>query len=161
MASYKEGNERLSQTGGGMDDIELSTYQQWVTKNVCKYYFELDSVLRERPNVRPWATNEKIMRPTHNIEKSADNMHIDYSILDDDLDSVANDHHNNKESQSCVIDEGSELVETITEIDDDDMSDGNLSDDTHSTSMNTTINSSSDEYPSSSTMSDHKKKNGK
>ena len=69
MASYKEGNERLSQTGGGMDGPELITYQEWVTKNVCKYYFELDDVLKNRPNVRPWFTNEKVMKPKDRLEK--------------------------------------------------------------------------------------------
>ena len=79
MASYKEGSERLSQTGGGMDGIELSTYQEWVTKNVCKYYFELDSVLRDRPNVRPWFTNEETSQDN---DKHVDNNTI--SIIDND-----------------------------------------------------------------------------
>ena len=159
MASYKEGNERMSQTGVGMDGIELSTYQQWVTNNVCKYYFELDSVLRDRPNVRPWATNEKIMRPNNNIQKTADNMHIDYSVLDDDIDSVPDDDHNNRDSQYCVIDEEREVVQTTRDNDEYDEYDGSLSEDTNNTSIDTTFNSSCDEYPSSSTMSGNKKKN--
>ena len=183
MASYKEGNERLSQTGGGMDGIELSTYQQWVTKNVCKYYFELDSVLRDRPNVTPWYTNEKVMTPRNNIEKTADNRHIDYTVLDDDDDSDLEslDQPNNEDSQYCIIDEEREVVETMRDDEEDDEYDGNgglqqhrlctnttspvtltpLSEDSNSTSMDTTNNSSSDEYPSSSTMGSTTKKKEK
>ena len=37
MASYKEANERLHQTGSGMDGIELSTFQEWITK-ICETF---------------------------------------------------------------------------------------------------------------------------
>ena len=58
MQSYKEANKRLNQTGNGMKGLELSTFQEWITKNVCKYYFVLDLVMKNRPNVKPWYTNE-------------------------------------------------------------------------------------------------------
>ena len=60
MALYKEGNECINNTGSGLHGIELSTLQEWVVNNICKYYYELDPVLRDRPNVRPCYTNEDV-----------------------------------------------------------------------------------------------------
>ena len=59
MASYKEASKRFNQAGSGFEGLELSTFQDWVVKNVCRYYFELDPILKDRPNVTPWYTNEQ------------------------------------------------------------------------------------------------------
>jgi hypothetical protein len=58
MASYKEGNEKLNNTGSGLTGLDLSTLQEYVVNNICKYYYVLDPVLRDRPNVRPVYTND-------------------------------------------------------------------------------------------------------
>ena len=58
MASYKEASERMAQTGNGLHGLEYTSFQEYIVKNVCRYYFELDPILKDRPNVTPWATNE-------------------------------------------------------------------------------------------------------
>ena len=58
MGQYKEANERMNNTGDGLEGIEFSNFQDYIVNSICKYYFELDPVLKERPNVRPWITNE-------------------------------------------------------------------------------------------------------
>ena len=61
MSSYKEANERLNRTGNGITDpLKYSTFQEYIVNNVCKHYYILDPVFKDRPNVRPWATNEDI-----------------------------------------------------------------------------------------------------
>jgi hypothetical protein len=161
MASYKEGNERMNQTGAGMDDGDLSTYQEWINNNVCKYYFELDSVLKDRPNVRPWFTNEKKIGPDMYEEDPKDNSHIDYSILDDSSSEVDNDidcltdNSGNKETSTSdeTTDEYKEESECIF-IQNTSISNPSntitltpVSQDNATFSNNTTFNSS-DEYSS-------------
>ena len=58
MSSYKEASERMAQTGNGLTGIEYTSFQEYVVKNVCRYYFDLDPILKDRPNVTQWATNE-------------------------------------------------------------------------------------------------------
>ena len=58
MASYKEAAERMAQTGNGLQGLEYTSFQEYIVKNICRYYFELDPILKDRPNVTPWATNE-------------------------------------------------------------------------------------------------------
>ena len=100
MAQYKEGNERLSQTGGGMDGIELTTFQEWITKNVCRYYFELDTVLRDRPNVSPWYTNEMPLHPqVSNRENNRDDTSTE-DVLDHNLDETDVEFMSNHEIDS-------------------------------------------------------------
>ena len=92
MASYKQANERMGQTGGGMDGPELITYQEWVTKNVCKYYFELDEVLKDRPNVSPWFTNEPVLDSvTIYSDEDDNNTSLEMSIKDNTIESVFED----------------------------------------------------------------------
>ena len=70
MASYKEAHEKMNNTGNGLGkhSLEFTTFQEFIVKNVCKYYFQLDPVLRDRPNVYPWFTNEGVRQngPSNN-----------------------------------------------------------------------------------------------
>lgn len=58
MQSYKEASERMNMTGNGLEGIQYTSFQEYIVKSVCKYFFELDPILKDRPNVTPWATNE-------------------------------------------------------------------------------------------------------
>ena len=58
MSQYKEANERMNYTGDGLEGIEFENFQDYIVNSICKYYFVLDPVLKDRPNVRPWITNE-------------------------------------------------------------------------------------------------------
>ena len=123
MASYKEGNERMNQTGGGMDGPELSTLQEWVTKNVCRYYFELDSVLKDRPNVRAWYTNEdKESSNVCTIVETDNNISIDDSDDDDMIEAGG------------IVDLSTDTMDTPRKGSDDD------SDDEYEDNRNTSIN---------------------
>ena len=58
MQSYKEANEKIGMSGNGLKGIQYTSFHEYIVRNVCKYYYELDPILKNRPNVRPWATNE-------------------------------------------------------------------------------------------------------
>ena len=59
MGTYKEASERMNRTGNGMTDpLKFSSFQEYIVRDVCRYYFELDPIFKDRPNMTPWATNE-------------------------------------------------------------------------------------------------------
>ena len=58
MASYKEANERLNSTGSRLKGLAHTNFQEFVVTNICKYYFQLDPVMKNRKNVYAWHTNE-------------------------------------------------------------------------------------------------------
>jgi hypothetical protein len=58
ITSYKDAEDRLNGTGAGMEGIELSTFQEEVCNTTCRFYHQLRPVMVNRPNVRPWATND-------------------------------------------------------------------------------------------------------
>ena len=58
LDSYKVASERLARSGTGLDGFKHTSFQEYIVREVCRYYFELDPVLRDRPNVRAWFTNE-------------------------------------------------------------------------------------------------------
>ena len=77
MSSYKEAHERLNNTGSGLQGIAYTNLQEYVVKNICKYYFELDPVLKNRPNVYPWFTNEKKKSQTNDHENQVASVLLD------------------------------------------------------------------------------------
>ena len=180
MASYKEGHERLSQTGGGMDGIELITFQEWVTTNICKYYFELDAVLKDRPNVKPWYTNEDVSGTEDNDveeEDSEGNMSISSTNDHESLTYIEqefNTYDSDTEVETTDISPGTNDIEltheyeTITNnsrpFDLSNHSRTNFSptsDGNRSITMMSPSNTSSDEYatPTSSTPENKRKGN--
>ena len=100
MASYKEAHERINNTGNGVHGFEKdNTFQEYIIRNVCKYYFELDPVLRDRPNVYPHYTNEdeKVKKYNGHIPTPKEKATIfltsddDDSIENNDIELFAND----------------------------------------------------------------------
>ena len=59
MASYKEANEKLNGSGRGLEGIDYTNFQEYVVTNICPFYFQLDPVLKNRPNVQCWHSNDK------------------------------------------------------------------------------------------------------
>ena len=181
MSSYKEANERLNQTGGGFDGIELTTFHEWIVKNVCKYYFELDSVLKDRPNVKPWFTNEDdfIDEGEDEEKDNRNNMSIDSVNDDDSLESLGEEFNTfNSEIEvedrvdTTVIDpdtsgndeyekETRESSSTLLSTNRDRRNLSLLSDDSESISMDTATNmSTSDECDTPTSSSSKKKRKG-
>jgi hypothetical protein len=119
MASYKEANDRMNQTGAGLEGLDLTNFQEYIVNQVCKYYFELDSVMRDRPNVQPWFTNE------HTLVEINDESDDDNSI----------------ESVGSMLDSSNDTTTDtdVTENDDRDGRRGNL---THRANMDTLTNTS-------------------
>ena len=77
MASYKDGCDMVNQSGGGLEGLDESSFQQYIVNNVCKYFYELDDLMKDRPNVKPWFTNEhKLIE----VEDSDDDDDSDDSI---------------------------------------------------------------------------------
>ena len=87
MSSYKEAHEKMNNTGEGFNGIEMETFQTYIVKNVCKYYFELDPVLRDRPNVYPWFTNEKRNNNMNRTTTQSTNQQLSVFLSDDSDDS--------------------------------------------------------------------------
>jgi hypothetical protein len=57
--SYKVASDQMNGTGAGITGREDTiNFQKYIVKFVCKYYFELKPVFGDRPNVRPFFTNE-------------------------------------------------------------------------------------------------------
>jgi hypothetical protein len=44
-------------TGRGTKGVEHANFQNYVVTDICRYYFELLPVLKDRPNMKPWYTN--------------------------------------------------------------------------------------------------------
>jgi hypothetical protein len=58
LQGYKKAHDHLTNTGAGLHGIAFSNYQDSVVNRHCPYYFALDPILGQRPNVKPWYTNE-------------------------------------------------------------------------------------------------------
>lgn len=94
-------NERMNNTGSGLEGIEFANFQDYIVNDVCKYYFLLDPILKDRPNVTPWYTNEdsdsdieEENQPDVNItsilsssDDEVEDSSLNGSITDDDKDS--------------------------------------------------------------------------
>ena len=176
MSSYKEANERLNQTGGGFDGIELTTFHEWIVKNVCKYYFELDSVLKDRPNVTPWYTNEDVSVAQQDEEEdNRNNMSIASDNDDDSMESLGDEFNtfNSEVEVEDVADEtaiesatntGNEyekeqrVLPTLLSTNRPPRNLSHLSDDNDSMSTDTALNTSSDDHATQSSSSTPKKK---
>ena len=100
MASYKEASERMNMTGNGLEGLEHINFQDYIVKNICRYYFMLDPVLKNRPNVTPWFTNEEDTTP-----KNSDNIFLS---SDDDDDSNGGDGGDTKHKKNTYLDSDSD-----------------------------------------------------
>lgn len=47
----------MNATGIGLKGLKHASFQEYIVKDICKHYFELDPILKDRPNVTPWSTN--------------------------------------------------------------------------------------------------------
>jgi hypothetical protein len=103
MSQYKEANERMNNTGDGLEGIEYSNFQEYIVNNVCKYYFLLDPVLKNRPNVRPWVTNESPMVDTSLLSSSDD----ESMISDSSIEEKDDNHKSNEEMLDAMINQNS------------------------------------------------------
>jgi hypothetical protein len=84
LDSYKTAKERFNNTGAGLEGIAFNKFQDYVYANVCKYYEQLDPVMKDRPNVYPVYTNT--------------------SDVDDEDDSIVVSNHSNEEARDdCTI----------------------------------------------------------
>ena len=86
MSQYKEAHEKMKNTGSGLEGFHFANFQDYIVKNVCKYYFELDPVLKDRPNVYPWVTNEDEYNPESDEENTKEKDHRMSIVLSSDED---------------------------------------------------------------------------
>ena len=108
MASYKEASERMNMTGNGLEGLEHINFQDYIVKNICRYYFMLDPVLKDRPNVTPWFTNEE-----DTPEKSRDSIFLS-SDDDDDSSSGVDGDMKHKTTTYLDSESDSEVVSNKT-----------------------------------------------
>ena len=125
MASYKEANERLNATGSGLEGIEYTNFQEYVVNNICKYYYQLDPVLKNRPNVCCWHTNDK-MRGKNVVEE------INQSTHDRDIQTILLSSDEEDTSVSDVPTHNPSDKESNNEYDEDRPDDINV----HTTNTN-------------------------
>ena len=162
MASYKEAHERINNTGNGIHGFEKdNTFQEYIVRDICKYYFELDPVLRDRPNVYPHYTNEdeKVKKYNGHIPSNKEKSTIFLTSSDDDSigngddESIGTDDTDDGEDDTCVQYAGTESNKTHTNL----FTNSKLSISTTNTDINNDISisspSSSDNLLSSSSSS--------
>ena len=174
MASYKEASERMNRTGNGLEGFQYTSFQEYIVKNVCRYYFELEPILKDdRPNVTPWYTNEddsdEIEEDEEETENNNRNSTVFLSSDDDSASSLTNcsiktrDIESNEETSehgTIQTTKTSRLRERIMAKYDDEYSSD--SDHTLSTTNNTShVSNMSDDNSSSNLGSPKLKKKDK
>ena len=75
----------MARSGTGLDGFKHTSFQEYIVREVCRYYFELDPVLRDRPNVRAWFTNEDETKYSNN---SGSDMQHHITLLSSDEESM-------------------------------------------------------------------------
>ena len=141
MASYKEANERLKGTGGGLKGLAYTTFQEFVVANICKHYHELDPVLKNRPNVHAWHSNDSNRKNNRMISiEDEDSIHEQdvktVLLSSDDEEESRND--NGMTNASCI-----EINDEYDEVDDIDIA-NNMTNTTSSSSTLTSDNNRQD-----------------
>lgn len=144
MSSYKEANERLNRTGNGITDpLKYSTFQEYIVNNVCKYYYVLDPVLKDRPNVSPWATNEDMY-----IAKSSDD---EYNPLNS-VEFLSSDEEGSKDSSIDYLTKNNIESDSDIEILEKPIMRSSSS---HSPILRSGLKGRHDEYSSTMSLSSH------
>jgi hypothetical protein len=92
MDQYREALRQTETSGMGLDETDATTFKEHITKDVCKYFYVLEPVLKDRPNMKPAWTNH--MQET---QKNCDD-----SIELDDDESLATNTSDSNESD-CVV----------------------------------------------------------
>ena len=135
MGTYKEASERMHRTGNGITDpLKYSSFQEYIVREVCRYYFELEPILKDRPNVTPWATNE---------DDSDDSTDSDISDEEDDSDIEVLSSEDNAMTNKEVATKEKNKYKTNVEEFDENMSTNSQQTLSHNTFSN--ISNSSDD----------------
>jgi hypothetical protein len=167
----------MNGTGAGITGREDTiNFQKYIVKFVCKYYFELKPVFGDRPNVRPFFTNEDDYNETGNNENSNQNGNTssdEESLFDVDNNELRYDGNYNVQSNSVSkgsttvgrvqnsreIDVGTSIDPTIdahiqsTLVDCDSSSVGNVTTGTGMNSCSTSLSHSASQCTSRSNSS--------
>jgi hypothetical protein len=70
MDQYREALNQFNTSGNGVDQSEMANFHEHIKKNVCKYYFVLEPVLKDRPNMTPAWTNHSTDRKSRSHSSS-------------------------------------------------------------------------------------------
>ena len=144
MSSYKEANEKMGRTGNGITDpLKYSSFQEYIVNNVCKHYFVLDAVFKDRPNVRPWATNEDDSRDDSSIDE--------YDPLNA-VEFLSSDDNSNEETTLSFINKDNESDSDIEILDKSDR----MSIEDNSASSKSSHKGRQNEYPSTLSVCSHR-----
>jgi hypothetical protein len=74
----------MTTTGAGTVGAEHLKFQDYIIDNVCRYYFELLPIMKDRPNVLPWFTNHGQEKSDSSSDESDDE---EESVFNSDVDS--------------------------------------------------------------------------
>jgi hypothetical protein len=74
----------MTTTGAGTVGAEHEKFQDYIIDNVCRYYFELLPIMKDRPNVLPWFTNHGQEKSDTSSDESEDD---EESVFNSDVDS--------------------------------------------------------------------------
>jgi hypothetical protein len=78
LQSYKKAHDCITNTGSGLHGIEFSNYQDKMVRTHCRFYFALKPILGQRPNVKPWYTNEQGDKEEQaNVDVDSDDESVD------------------------------------------------------------------------------------
>ena len=180
MQSYKEANERMLRSGNGLKGLKNTTFQEYIVQDICKYYFILDPVLKDRPNIKPRYTNEEEsseesknhQRQLNTILLSSDEDSVEgFSESRDDCNThITVDLSNNSVASGYKENNGNEYDSTSTDDTNETASANNnssftttshLSEDNNTNVKKRSARSSSNRNISSSSSTSPKKKQNK
>lgn len=167
----------MNGTGAGLEGIALSTFQEEVVNKTCRFYHQLKPVMMNRPNVRPWVTNDDSSEDDNNNnileDEESDSSSVQYAMEVENIDSddevcvVEHDQQSRCPTVDAVIMTTSKRTtssSSSTNIDDSTSSITNNSNtcntiSVHSSSQNSSNNQQNNKRaPSKITPSDAKKK---
>jgi hypothetical protein len=81
IETFHKAFERMEGTGRGTKGVEHANFQNYVVTNVCRYYFELLPVLKDRPNMKPWYTNHS-KKMSKQVQSQKENVNQDFGVGD-------------------------------------------------------------------------------
>ena len=79
----------MNRSGNGLGGFGFTSFQEYIVRNVCKYYFALDPILKDRSNIRAWFTNED--EENGNTTKSTETQQLSTIFLLRDDESTDSD----------------------------------------------------------------------
>ena len=104
MQSYKDASERMTRMGNLLEGFHYTSFQENIVRDICRHYFILQPILKDRPNVTLWFTNKD--DEDTNISKTTESNKSTVFLSSDDKSTESITEfipHSNKEDIDITI----------------------------------------------------------